>query len=239
MLDHYKNCVQNFNTLFSPIALAEVKLDRINDEYVRTVDAKETSLCNIKASDLITSGSNWSKALNWRSFFGIPFIYNEKHFLAIGLETFEPHPTRGAYLVSQSFIFDFPLTDTVKNQLNKWHKSFQFSLGTNLQIEGRRLDKERFRAKSQNPTEHIKAEGWVIEKAINKYEEGINLYWRTLAFTDNHFDLMPDAEEKLVVSVIALELMFSKKKQKYLSCEDNWLRKLEKSVRNYEILIKE
>lgn len=214
------NSIEKLDRLFCPNALAVVKLDRINDRYVRSLFPREDCkyLDDLKISSLITSGSNWSQALGWRSLFGIPFKHAEKTFLAIGAETFKPHPTRGAYLISKSFIFPYPPTENLITSLQELQKSFV--VRSEVEVEGKKLDgwlrrfNRNLRAKSENPADHTSVERWIIGEAIQAYENQLLLYWRTLAFTDQHFNLPLAAKKKLIVTVPHLESMLSAKKLK-------------------------
>ena len=56
-------------------------------------------------SPLLPAGSKWSPALGWRSFSGVPFFFRQKRYLAIGVESIVPHPSRGAFATYKGFIF--------------------------------------------------------------------------------------------------------------------------------------
>jgi hypothetical protein len=226
-LNDPSKCLANF---IGAQASAEVRLDRINDRYVPSVTFSPSSIEELKAFDtsfLIASGSSWSKALGWRSFFGYPFsikvdrdvpligkyIPKVYRFMAIGVENVCHHPTRGAYLQSVCFILSYPFTPELKESFLNWCDSFSAVKFEGSSSEAERIGKSIIRTKSYNPQEHLLWEGWVINQAKEEMLLGNDLYWRTLVFTDSHLDIPTVAKKHLIVISESIENMVSESLQ--------------------------
>jgi hypothetical protein len=222
-LNDPSKCLANF---MRAQASAEVRLDRINDRYVPSVIFGPSAIEELKAFDtsfLIASGSSWSRALGWRSFFGYPFsikvdrnvplvgkyIPNRYRFIAVGVENVCHHPTRGAYLQSVCFILRYPFTPELKESFLTWCDSFSDFKFNNSSSQAERIGKSIIRTKSHNPQEHLLWEGWVINQAKEEMVLGNDLYWRTLVFTDSHLDIPTVAKKNLIVISESIENMIS------------------------------
>lgn len=89
-----------------------------NDEYGLTVEPPEGLPCSSsQIIDIMPAGSFWSHLLGWHSFVGIPFPEESPRWMALGVETVAPHPTRGAYLLFKAYLFELPLEEEPVSRL--------------------------------------------------------------------------------------------------------------------------
>jgi hypothetical protein len=89
-----------------------------NDEYGFTVEPAEGLPCSPgQIIDIMPAGSFWSHLLGWHSFVGIPFPEESPRWMALGVETVAPHPTRGAYLLFKAYLFELPLAEDAISRL--------------------------------------------------------------------------------------------------------------------------
>ncbi len=133
---------------------------------------------------LLPAGSHWVRAEGWRSFFGTPFSFKGRLWLAIGMQGVRKHPTRGAYPIAKIYLFDF----------NSFHSEKMTQLASILSAgcseRGRSAPTYGIIASdAERPEEHISTECWILNKASASYRQGERLLFKTLLLSED--DLPP------------------------------------------------
>jgi hypothetical protein len=107
------------DTHLAAVSLCSVTLGRnAEDEYALIVEPSGGLPCSeSQLIDIMPASSTWSHILGWHSFVGIPFPAISPQWMAIGVESAIPHPTRGASCVFKAYLFSLPLTQQVSNNL--------------------------------------------------------------------------------------------------------------------------
>lgn len=197
--------ISSFETALSGVAVATIKLDRFNGKYRLTV-AGTSSLMrgfdDIHALPLVSSGSLWSHALGWRSFFGIPFFFRERKLLAVGVEVIDSQPSSGAYLVSTSYIVEFPLSAAAEAALNRWAAALPIEAGSSQTVVVHRNG--LVRSQSSSPEQHVLVERWLVTHALTQTARK-SVYWRTLALASGNLVTPPAGGKRLVATVPSMD----------------------------------
>jgi len=157
-----------------------------NDEFVLDVSSLKNNNPSIDTppdSELfhfLPQGGHWNQALGWRSFFGIPYRYKDRLWLALGLVKVREHDHRGAFPRSEIYLVDF-------------HSE---NLGELLSRIGCRVagkdDKQApvprhgaLIGQAAELSEHLELEGRILRGAAAAYSEGSQLLFRTAVLTEN------------------------------------------------------
>lgn len=201
------NATHLLDKYFAASAAYKVHIDRDgNDEYTFVFDRLQSNAGFLDRSEvlrLIPTGSHWSYMLGWRSFFGIPIMTRNSRWLALGVETAAPHPSRGSYLVYKAYIFPFPLATDVQqtirafaNELSSQHNDISISRTTFGRID----------ARSQTLDAHHRIEGRIVRVSLQQYEKKVPFRFQTLA--TRHEQLEQKNRHQLVALVPAVAKHF-------------------------------
>jgi hypothetical protein len=173
---------------------------------------------------LLPAGSRWLPAVGWHSYFGIPFSFEDKMWLAVGAEIVNAHHSRGAYIAFCAFVFPFnrppvrqlmQLADELEAIPPAVGRSqtapHPVTLESSLKFIADGLRKVRLldhdyriiKAKSINPAEHVKVEAHIIRKAAEAYAREELLLFRTLILSENQLGQLssPFRQKKAVASL--------------------------------------
>lgn len=157
---------------------------------------------------LLPAGSSWLPAVGWHSYFGIPFGFEGRTWLAVGAEVVNRHASRGAYVSFCAFVFAFerpPVRQLARfaEELNAARpaperdrpgrtRAGHLRAPLKLLDEGKRWlglhDRRVIRAKSATPAEHARVEAHILREAAEAYARGELLLFRTLALSENQLE---------------------------------------------------
>jgi hypothetical protein len=200
---------------FAQEALASIIVNRNeqNGYSIRVVSKDECLSPRLTEADVITllpAGSRWLPAVGWHSYFGIPFRFDNKIWLAAGAEVVNRHQARGAYVSFFAFIFPFhqppirqlaelaiELGATLPEQVpvrpaNSQRLFFEHAL--KFMADGfSRLDLlghsyKVVESSSRTPAEHTKVEAEIIREAAESYSKRELLLFRTLILSENQLE---------------------------------------------------
>lgn len=130
--------------------------------------------------DLLPQGSNWSQAIGWRSFFGIPYRFGERLWLALGLVKILEHDHRGAFPRSEIYLIDFQ-SEKLGELVNR--------IGNHITQEDGGDDsiprQGALMGEAVEPSEHRQMEERILRGAAEAYAEGNKLMFRTAVLAEN------------------------------------------------------
>jgi hypothetical protein len=131
---------------------------------------------------LLPSGSNWSQAEGWRSFFGIPCRFDENERLAIGLVEVKSHEQRGAYPVSSIFLTE--INDSyLPNVFDRLVQQLKGVPGDSKELAPHR---GAVRGTASTPDEYLGTELRILRRAREAYAKEERLLFRTAVLTENN-----------------------------------------------------
>jgi hypothetical protein len=164
-----------------------VRFDRDKDDRfslkTQTLTGKNYSIDPPPESQLLTllpQGSNWSPALGWRSFFGVPYRHDGRLWLALGMVKILEHDHRGAFPKAEIYLLDVRAGDV----------RHIFDRLSNRVAEDGPGDEPgpRYGAvlgNADEPAEHRELEGHILRSAGAAYADGNHLLFRTAILTEN------------------------------------------------------
>jgi len=202
-----ENATYLLDKYFATSAAYKVHIDRDrDDEYTFVFDRLQSSARFLDRSEvlrLIPTGSHWSYLLGWRSFFGIPIMTRNSHWLVLGVETAAPHPSRGSYLVYKAYIFPFPLANDVQQKIRAFANEISSQRND---ISMSRTTFGRIDARSQTLDAHRRIEGRIVRVSLQQYEKKVPFRFQTLA--TRHEQLEQRNRHQLVALVPAVAKHF-------------------------------
>lgn len=206
-----------------------LQLERdVSDSFVINVESKKAGVNPLKKTDLIAfmpAGSNWTPAIGWRSFLGIPKRIDGNTWLLIAIEGVRAHSSRGAYPVLWGYLFPTfhvaaeglrdlaallkaespsPRVRSVAGQVKSPQTGYRHTYGV-------------IRAASASPADHVDTEVRILEAAASAYECGERLTFRTLLLSENELHGGLLSHDFLCATVPSLEKTFSRSAQRRIS----------------------
>jgi len=176
--------------LCGPTAAYVASLDRDeSDNYVLRSDCKDPDAFIVEPSlgelgSLLPVGSQWSQALEWRSFVGIPLIVQRRQWLAIGLEGVRRHARGGAFVTCRAFFLQWPLEKVMLEALQRLSQELcSRSQGNLICWTPRGIS--NIKAPSVNWLEHRHVEGHIIKWAVDDYAREKLTLFRTLILSED------------------------------------------------------
>ena len=140
-------------------------LNRLSLTTRALTERPTVALTNIDVTKLgLLPGSRWSQAHGWHSYFGIPFRFAERLWMAVGAEAIvsgtngEAHPAYRAYV--------FPLTPKPCDQLVTCLQGLAKSIDPAVKSVGRPTTGVVI-AGSRSPEDHVRVEAWIVLSALS------------------------------------------------------------------------
>ena len=129
---------------------------------------------------VVPTGSEWSNAVGWRSFFGIPLKKGNQDWYAVGVEYIKNHSERGAYPVVHAYFFHS--TQKAKAAVSALLEYVSDGPFKSSYFEERGV----IRIPAKSVDDYDWCEKWILKQTEYAYSLEKSLFFRTAMLHEDH-----------------------------------------------------